>query len=136
MSKKILYIYSSLDESLAISNIIRNLGIFNGSLHVAYEDNSFSNLEQVIQDDRFHVVIADLNDKYVHCVALLEKIRELPALSDSKVMIFASEENQLFAQECKSNGAEWFVVKPGNAADLGEVLKAHYGYLHTSLSDY
>ncbi|QCU90311.1 response regulator [Thiomicrorhabdus sediminis] len=74
-------------------------------------DNGLSALE-IMQQQRFDIIISDINMPNMTGLELLSKIRQLPNYKKTPVLLMSAEENPDYRQQGKKLGADGFIIKP------------------------
>ena len=116
MSQKILIV----DDSAQIREGLKNL-LSGSGYEVVEADDGQKGLE-LAQEDRFDLMIVDVNMPRLSGLDMITKVREDSLNAGTPAFVLTTESMNKFAETCEDIGADIWIVKPYHAPSLLEVV--------------
>ena len=118
MSKNILAVDDSGTVLMAISIVLEANGY-----NVVTAKDGIEALERLQKDDKYNVVITDVNMPRMDGVTLTGEIRKLDGYNFTPIIILTTESQLNMKEEGKKAGATGWIVKPVKGDQLLNLMK-------------
>jgi two-component system chemotaxis response regulator CheY len=82
---------------------------------------------KVLAQDRFDLMFVDLNMPILDGMKLIKRVREDPALTETRICVITTESSQATEEQARSLGADFFLRKPIHRRDVEAVLAHAFG---------
>ena len=116
--KRILLVDDSATILLSISSILTKAGY-----SVEKASNAELALKKFSSNEKFDLLITDLNMPGMNGIELIREIRRLPAHKFMPILFLTTESQQSKKQEAKAAGATGWIVKPATSDELLSTIK-------------
>ncbi len=118
MSKTVL----AVDDSVTMLQII-SLALETEGYKVVTAEDGVQGLERLKGDEKFHVIITDVNMPNMDGITFTKKIREDPKYKFTPIIILTTESQTERKSEGMAAGANAWVVKPFQPDQVISVLR-------------
>ncbi len=111
------------DDSAVMRNVLKKMLVGIGCKDVRTVANGQAAWELLESENGFELVFADLRMPKLSGLALLDKIRQSPAMLALPVVIISSEADPANILEAGKHNATAYVVKPFSVAKISHIVK-------------
>jgi len=111
------------DDSVVMQNVLKKILVGIGCKDVRTVGNGQAAWELLESENGFELVFADLRMPKLSGLALLDKIRQSPAMLALPVVIISSEADPANILEAGKHNATAYVVKPFSVAKISHIVK-------------
>ena len=90
----------------------------------SFANNGYDAIEKLKSDTTFNpdCIVIDVNMPKMNGIECLKMIKKMPRLSETRIVMYSTSEDQGIIDKCKDLGANDFIVKPSSLDSLINIL--------------